>query len=372
MRFNRRVVVSVFYEKAEKVNMRQLFENLVPETIVKWDATNDTIVYGLEGTILHFPKGALAPCASCNYEIRIREIYDPGAMYLASLTTTSFQHFLRSDGMLEVRAYKNGNLVKESPLKPFSVLMPTDSLDSEMKLFYGSKTSTGIVNWHSPSPVSGISNSSGSENALSMTNLGGLAVGKYRISIWDLKNFFIRDARKKRRSSGYVRDDVSGYTERKGKRKNTLRLTPDEIAKLNINRADVDYYSFQSTRWEYMNMDAYMKLPASQRVDMKVLTDVSGNKAVKAMFTGSMSLIPEKLVRDGFVFETLPKNQNITLVATEVKNGYAYLAVKSVTAANEYKDDFVYEKHELKDLRKALNKKLVWTPLRLSSGSSPQ
>lgn len=360
MKTNRRVLVSVLCERADAVNMTQLFESLVPETIVEWNAQSDTIIYGANGTILRFPKGALKPCDGCKYEIRIREIYDPGAMYLASLTTTSFQHFLRSDGMLEVRAYKNGEIIENAPLKPFHVLMPTDTLDTDMKLFYGSKTTTGLVNWHSPRPVDGIAKATSSGEPIITTNLQSMELSRREIIRWYLNRLLGRDKRKREKSRGNVEDDVSGYRESRDRMIKAKNMTPDKLAKIAVNREDLDYYSFQSNRWGYMNMDAYMKLPQNEKVNMRVLTDVSGNKTVKAMFTGYMSLIPERLAKDGYVYASLPKNRPITLVATEVRNGYAYLAVEHVKASKEYQEDFEYEKCELKDLRAAINRKLVW------------
>lgn len=80
-------------------------------------------------------------------DIQIKELYSPMDMILNGKPTVSDGKILVTAGQVYVTATKDGKNLKLRETSQFSVSIPSNGNDREMKIFYGQEQSNGNVNW---------------------------------------------------------------------------------------------------------------------------------------------------------------------------------------------------------------------------------
>lgn len=149
-RMNRRV--EIFLERTtpkDPSTIRDLYKQLEQKKQVHCiDPTRDTVLVFDQGTIVSIPAYAFQnPSRNC-VEVRVKEFYKKSDMILENLSTTSNGRLLESEGMIYIEAVANDQQIGLAPGKSLTVLMPTDSLRSDINLFYGQRDEhTDMMNW---------------------------------------------------------------------------------------------------------------------------------------------------------------------------------------------------------------------------------
>jgi len=79
--------------------------------------------------------------------LQIKELYTIKDMILNGKSTTSNGKLLTTGGQIEITATKDGKKLQLAPYSQFSIKVPTNNPDPEMKIFFGEELANGDVNW---------------------------------------------------------------------------------------------------------------------------------------------------------------------------------------------------------------------------------
>lgn len=117
------------------------------------DLKENEVLQGDEGTIvLVEPESFLdenGEIVEGPVKLELAEFLTVDKMILANLTTMSNGTNLETDGMIHLKASKNGKELKINPKKPLQISIPTDELKADMLVFDGEVTN-GNINWVDP------------------------------------------------------------------------------------------------------------------------------------------------------------------------------------------------------------------------------
>lgn len=102
------------------------------------------------GTVILIPANTLQSKDS-TVELLVKEAYTMEDMIRAGLTTKSGNDLLSSGGMFYIQAKDSANV---KIVKPLSIGIPTDEVNSDMKLFTGQTTPLGKIDWQDPVALS--------------------------------------------------------------------------------------------------------------------------------------------------------------------------------------------------------------------------
>ena len=116
----------------------------------------DTVLRGESGTIIRIYKGTFVDSTGQfvhgMINVSLKEAYSPSAIIMAGLTTISNGKHLMTGGMINLQASNNGNQLKIAKGKSIGIVVPTDKLDTAMRIFKGVE-SNGQINWIAPVPL---------------------------------------------------------------------------------------------------------------------------------------------------------------------------------------------------------------------------
>ncbi len=123
-----------------------------PSQFFNVTAGQDFTVYGEKGTKIIINQYSFYPIMSGNIKIELKEYYSPKDIILNRLQTISYGQLLSTSGMIYVDVTQNGNAVNHWN---FEMLMPANSFNPEMQIFFGQwRDSTGVndstINWITP------------------------------------------------------------------------------------------------------------------------------------------------------------------------------------------------------------------------------
>ena len=114
------------------------------EFVVQID--RDTILETAEGATIKISAGSLQSINK-NVVLFVKEAYTMEDIIRAGLTTKSGKDLLSSGGMFYVQAKDS---VHVKIVKPLSISVPTDDVNSNMKLYKGQTTPLGKIDWQNP------------------------------------------------------------------------------------------------------------------------------------------------------------------------------------------------------------------------------
>ncbi|MEZ4933325.1 MAG: hypothetical protein R2788_14545 [Saprospiraceae bacterium] len=125
----------------------------IEEFIVK--SNSDTTLFGKQGTRIfigsetfQFPNGDLV---KDSIKVHLKEFYKKSDIILAELSTESNGRILETEGMVNIKAFANGNEIEIRPDKRIVVHFPKERYTyKKMNLFYADETSTdtSATNWN--------------------------------------------------------------------------------------------------------------------------------------------------------------------------------------------------------------------------------
>lgn len=117
-----------------------LTENNLPLYLIRVNPSKDTSFLTPKGAIIKIKAGTFDE----EVELQLREAYSISDMIQAGLTTQSNGQFLKSGGMIQFLATKENNYKLNHPIE---ISIPSNSFDSSMVLYKGTRTSSGNMNW---------------------------------------------------------------------------------------------------------------------------------------------------------------------------------------------------------------------------------
>ncbi|MBL7963067.1 MAG: energy transducer TonB [Flavobacteriales bacterium] len=129
----------------------------LPALVMMIDPKADTTLLTPNGLVLDIPQGAFVDEAgrviARPVRVTLLEAIDGVDIMKAGLSTMSGDTLLETGGMFYIDAQVDGQRVGIDPLKPLTVMVPSDQADPRMMLYEGAMTEEGVVNWRDPKPL---------------------------------------------------------------------------------------------------------------------------------------------------------------------------------------------------------------------------
>lgn len=353
----------------------------------------DTIIRLDQGTIVSFPPfpfGDLdVPCV----EIRLKEFYKKSDMVMENLSTTSNGRLLESAGMVYIEAVIDDSLIELASGKKVLVMMPADTLRDDMQGFNGEREPhTDVINWLAnngsdfrllqlpvATPCDQLTFDLPSDNCQRCKfffcrfkriddGLKGVISRSQHKSNKSFRECQRRIRRSRRITSNleplptqetlkcYELDSllavygVSNRTElieamnKEQMEKygvKTLEQLVDTLNKIKlkniennllngiIDQRELQYYMYNTSRLGWINTDAFSKL-AGDRIIMQTDFKSDLQTDCKAVFTGVRGVLPANFSTGVYQFYSVPKNNEIWLIAMRFENNQAYLSMEKM------------------------------------------
>lgn len=153
-RLNRRVTMTwtkpqPIIEKEKLGNIQDLYDLLAQQKqSFCIDPNRDTILYLEQGTIIGIPAHAFKTSSTECVTFKAKEAYKYSDMLMENLSTMSNGRMLETGGMVYTEATdENGKELAIAKDKELTIMMPTNSIDENMRLFYGERDPHNQMNW---------------------------------------------------------------------------------------------------------------------------------------------------------------------------------------------------------------------------------
>ncbi len=149
---NRRV--EILWQKPEPIaagSIQDLYDLLEQEKQTFCINPNrDTLLVLNQGTIIVVPAGSFKTQSNECVLLKTKEIYKYSDMIMENLSTTSNGRLLETAGMVYTEAVdQDGNKLDLKPDAQITIMLPTDTLREDMKLFTGERDlETNQMNWN--------------------------------------------------------------------------------------------------------------------------------------------------------------------------------------------------------------------------------
>lgn len=353
----------------------------------------DTIIRLDQGTIVSFPPNPFGDLNVPCVEIRLKEFYKKSDMVMENLSTTSNGRLLESAGMVYIEAAIDDSLIELASGKKVLVMMPADTLRDDMQGFNGERDPhTDVINWLANNgsdfsqlqlpvgtPCDQLTFDLPSDNCqrckfffCRFTRIDDGLKGVISRSQHKSNKSFRECQRRIRRSRRITSNleplptqetlkcyeldsllEVYGVSNRtelieamnkeqmekygvKTLEKlvdtlNKIKLKNIENNLLNgiIDQRELQYYMYNTSRLGWINTDAFSKL-AGDRIIMQ--TDLKSDLQTdcKAVFTGVRGVLPANFSTGVYQFYSVPKNNEIWLIAMRFENNQAYLSMEKM------------------------------------------
>ncbi len=342
------------------------------------DPTRDTILSGLQGTIISIPANAFyipKSCAGQPVDIILQESYDPASMIFNGMTTASGKDQLQTDGMVFLNAQLCNRILTVKEENPLTVMFPTVSPQEGMELFFGKKDANGIIDWSiADNGLLPLYNAQ-VEDVLSKYNFMKRRNRKScPFFFCGLSNFFSRYDRSSRRS--YQTVDYAAFAKYKDsicvayhvKNFNQFAKLMEErrkkefeskLGREGLNAADFSYYIAQTNRLGYMNCDKFYSRPENKITDVLVQVPPSEGTSVFFVFTSFKSMMaPNAQTTENYSFINVGIGESgyIVVIQYADKIPYMYVEKTKITGKMDIKPELkaytaMEMKKELQQLR---------------------
>ena len=360
----------------------------------------DTIIRMDQGTILSFPAYPFGDINVPCVEIRVKEFYKKSDMIMENLSTTSNGRLLESAGMVYIEASIKDSLIELASGKKVLVMMPADTLRDDMQGFNGERDPhTDVINWLANNgadfsqlqlpigtPCDQLTFDLPSDNCqrckfffcrFKRIDDGFKGVTS---STQHKSNKSFRECQRRIRRSRRItsvteplptqqtlkcyeldsllqvygvnnRTELIAAMNKEQMEKygvktleqlvdtlNKIKLKNIESNLLNgiIDQRELQYYMYNTSRLGWINTDAFSKL-AGDRIIMQ--TDLKSDLQTdcKAVFTGVRGVLPANFSTGIYQFYSVPKNNEVWLIAMRFENNQAYLSMEKMKTQEKVK-----------------------------------
>ncbi len=122
------------------------------KSVVTIDNSQQCNIYGKQGTVLFLPANIFQDSRGNIYNgkvrIELQECYEVSDMLASKLSTTSDGRMLETAGMVNIKAFANGQRLQLRDDAKFNIYFPkNDEIQQDFKLFYGEWLANDIINW---------------------------------------------------------------------------------------------------------------------------------------------------------------------------------------------------------------------------------
>jgi|GEM_PF-4305536 len=387
-------------------DIQDLYNRLKPEgTVYCIDTKRDTFLVCEKGTVIHIPANSFKSQKQCT-RITVTEALSYSDILLQNLSTDSPEGLLITGGMINITAEdQSGKPLRLQREKRLTVFFPTDSVNDQMKTYYGNRDTTHqqTMHWSQdtkwPNP-----NGGGGVPANFWTNCWTAPpsctrckffcrIGRAGQGIRGIFNTSQRNANQsfricQRRLRTLERQPLSSQCQQQLNYMISIGMTPDTvlfkalydnymkengletieeaIEKMKKDQEKADelaaksFNIVQSASMGYINCDYF---PGKGNQDLTVVrTDLYATSDVdcKMLFQDIHSVMPGYVDADHkFQFPNIPRGKNVWIFALKLdEEGQAYLHLGEYVVGQD-KPEITFKavsEAELKDALKVLNK----------------
>lgn len=322
----------------------------------------DTLLRCQNGTVIYLPDSAfLNLAAEGEIVLEVQELLRPNDMLKMNMSTQSGNRFLRTGGMLYLRATQNGQVLQIDKLSLPAFFVPSDQFLARAQVFEGHRSGAdSLMDWRSPSSV-GL-------NRIPMDYIATCSDALCNTDQDDCPLFFCKINRffgfkkapedafsQKLKESKLDRDvicaelarmmhyygaedlpallqslEVPLYEANGVNSHEALmevfrtRLAEDIKARYlegDLRYNDLQYYAFQRSEWGWANVDEFYEVPLTERVSIQLNLAVSKDRDVKLFLPNRNIMLDAN--RDGqqFAFSGVPRGEEAVVLALEYRNG---------------------------------------------------
>ncbi len=337
--------VDVFITYAEiksEDNISELFDQLrTPTQKFKIDPTRDTIITGKAGTIISVDANSFYIPKSCEgqkMDIILLEAYDPAAMIMNNLVTSSGKNQLETDGMVFINAQMCNRILTIKEDKPVTVMFPTAKPKEGMQLFTGKKLETGIIDWElTNDPLTPLF-SFQIPNYLTRYNF---RYKKYRKAcpyfFCGLRESLNIDNTRYRERRSYKVTDWRAYRTYMDSACASLGVTSYEqfyaiMEKRAKAQAEMNYYVTKTTNLGWMNCDRFLDLPENEKTNIMVQQKPADNINAFLVFRDFKSILNTNYPTPTQIgFGQVGIGQRCYAVLLKYEDEIPYLSIKEIT-----------------------------------------
>lgn len=99
-----------------------------------------------------------------------------------------------------------------------------------------------------------------------------------------------------------------------------------------LKQADANYYFLNASKLGWINCDRFPNVIA--KTNFKIDLEPKNNRTVKVIFTDISSVMNAACTNYEFIASNIPKNKEVKLLVTEVRDGVSYYAVKKANTSS--------------------------------------
>lgn len=138
-----------------KISVTDPFSSTIAKSqLFTINALQDTVLEGINGTILVLPKGCFIDenndVIDSKITIELSEVLSLTDMLLSNLMTATPNKLLETDGMIYINAISNGKQLKVNPSQPIYIEIPTRQRKPNMMIYKGIRDEKGNMSWSNP------------------------------------------------------------------------------------------------------------------------------------------------------------------------------------------------------------------------------
>lgn len=380
---NRRVEINIFQQKLEvkatkvEKNILEILEQVKLKTQrFCIDNNKDTVIVGEQGTILKIKansinrvdKRTIRGCVT----IELKEAYQKADMLLENLSTVSNGQLLETDGMIYVNASLTNSTTVLELTKAFTVLMPTDSLLEDAKLFDGERDPhSQEINWTlAQNPALGNVNGARLEDCIDFPILDGTPEDRCKFFFCKIKRFFGGKKAPTTNGGGQFQDerldcaDLDSLLKVYGLksinelqtiiRKERIKRIEQKMEGQELSTRDMNYYIYNLSDLGWKNIDVFSKLNDFQKTNIRINASPSQNLLIKVVFKNYQFIAPTYYTENHYIGKGFPIGAEAWIVAFKTENEKTYLAIQPIKI-KEGEYELSFEEVQASDLRKRLS-----------------
>ena len=380
----------------------------------------DTLIYCEEGTKIlinanSFISERTKQPINGIIEFYVTEYYKMSDIILANLSTRSGNNIIETGGMLEVIAFSNNEKCLLKNDKPIEINFPTKTKKEGMSLYNGIFEKENHINWNldktnfnksisqpfmiveqMPEFPGGISelmsfiknnimyqyktekdgieatvivqfviDNYGKINNIRILKGAALELDNAAIDVVKKMPVWIPGKQNGINVSVYYQLPIRFYIDKQHKEKLTWKgkpivkyLSESEINK--IETQDLNYYIFYSTNLGWINCDRLWK-DNKKKINYVVTNEnnLNSDAKVNIIFHRVKSVLEGNFKNAKFIFNSVPLDENITIVAIIIKDNKPFLAIKDANTSTKLENNLIFKpvtpellKEEIKKLDK--------------------
>jgi hypothetical protein len=310
-----------------------------------------------QGTIFHIPKETFKTNSKGCITIKVAEFYKFSDILMENLSTTSNGDLLETAGMIDWSAFDDfGNELSFENEKKITIMLPTDSLRSDMQLFEGERDPhSDVMNWLAEDNQLFRLGFDNSDNGIGdcercrvlfcrlIGRIDETTKGAFKKSQRE-ENRVFRECQRKLRAN---RKNLINQNDNNDKLMDSLgvknyRQLKDTLLKIRMAESleklnttgegmrEFSYYVFNTDKMGWINCDAFAKVANAKKTYVKTNVPFNAQHDAKLVFRSMKSVMPGGRNGNNFGFVNVPFGMNVIAVGLKFEDQKIYFG-KTVT-----------------------------------------